>query len=134
AEWEYACRAGSSDPFLWTVTRTEKDDSGNAAGIRPPLPVTSVGQYPPNQFGLHDMRGNVWEWCSDWFDRDYYTRSPQKNPRGPGEGYIKVVRGSDWRFTGEPCRIDYAMMPPWKSSPFVGFRVICELLQKPEAD
>jgi formylglycine-generating enzyme required for sulfatase activity len=72
------------------------------------------------------MRGNVWEWTADWFDRDYYARSPLEDPRGPGDGYIKVIRGGDWRFTGENCRIDYPMMPPWKTNPCVGFRVVCE--------
>lgn len=132
AEWEYACRAGSDQPFSWNPNRVRSDDSGNAGGIRPPLPVSAVGQYPPNNFGMYDMRRNVWEWCSDWFDRDYYSRSPRENPQGPAQGFIKVVRGTDWRFTGEACRIDYSMMPPWKASPFVGFRVICEVRQIPD--
>ncbi|QDT96525.1 SUMF1/EgtB/PvdO family nonheme iron enzyme [Gimesia aquarii] len=133
AEWEYACRAGSNKPFSWSRSRDQSDDSGHAGGIRPPLSVASAGQYSANPFGLYDMRGNVWEWCSDWFDRDYYSRSPRENPQGPAQGFIKVVRGTDWRFTGEICRIDYSMMPPWKSNRFVGFRVICELHQKPDS-
>lgn len=126
AEWEYACRAGDPAPYDWSASRREGDVSGDAAGIKPPLPLRAVGSYPPNAFGLHDMRGNVWEWCADWFDWDYYLRSPVENPQGPRHGYIKAVRGSSWTFVGEGCKISYPMMPPWKSSPFVGFRVICE--------
>ncbi len=126
AEWEYACRAGSRQPYSFQRQRSENDQSGAAAGIQPPLPVTKVGMYPANEFGLYDMRGNVWEWCSDWFDRDYYKRSPEVDPQGPANGYIKLIRGGDWTFIGESCKINYPMLPPWKSSPFVGFRIVCE--------
>jgi formylglycine-generating enzyme required for sulfatase activity len=77
--------------------------------------------------GLH---GNAWEWTADWFARDYYSRSPTKDPQGPPTGYFKVVRGTTWRFSGETCRIDYAVQAPWKRNPFVGFRVVCEALRK----
>lgn len=126
AEWEYACRAGSKARYRWSETRLPGDTSGDAAGINPPLPLCSVGSYPPNPFGLYDMRGNAWEWCADWFDRDYYARSPSRDPMGPRDGYIKVVRGSSWTYIGEKCKLSYPHLPPWKSSPFVGFRVVCE--------
>jgi formylglycine-generating enzyme required for sulfatase activity len=126
AEWEYACRAGESLPGQWVKHRLAGDQSGDNGGIEPPLPLLPVGSYPPNQWGLYDMRGNAWEWCADWFDRDYYLRSPQVNPQGPAHGYIKVVRGSDWIFVGEGCKINYPLMPPWKTNPVVGFRVVCE--------
>jgi formylglycine-generating enzyme required for sulfatase activity len=125
AEWEYACRSGSALPYIWTQTRQDDDSSGENSGMRPSLPITGVGSYKPNSFGLYDMRGNVWEWTADWFDREYYRRSPTEDPQGPARGFIKVVRGSDWTFIGETCRINYPMMPPWKSSQFVGFRVVC---------
>ncbi|MFG0294706.1 MAG: formylglycine-generating enzyme family protein, partial [Maioricimonas sp. JB045] len=133
AEWEYACRSGSSEPYEWHSQRRPDDNSGEAAGITPPLPLTPVGTYPANPFGLHDMRGNAWEWCSDWFDRDYYSRSCTTDPQGPVHGYLKVVRGGDWRFVGETCRHDYVMMPPWKSNPMVGFRVVCVFSTGPAA-
>lgn len=129
AEWEYACRSGSSEAYAWSLRRAEDDNSGEAAGIHPPLPLAPVGTYAANSFGLYDMRGNVWEWCADWFDRDYYSRSPVNDPQGPAVGYLKVVRGGDWRYVGEECKIDYSMLPPWKRSPFVGFRIVCELVQ-----
>lgn len=126
AEWEYACRGGDSAPYAWTAQRRADDTSGDAAGIQPPLPLGPVGSFRPNAFGLYDMRGNAWEWCADWFDRDYYSRSPIENPQGPQQGYIKVVRGNCWTYVGEGCKLSYPMLPPWKSSRFVGFRVICE--------
>ncbi|MBS0201419.1 MAG: SUMF1/EgtB/PvdO family nonheme iron enzyme [Planctomycetes bacterium] len=125
AEWEYACRAGKSEPYAWSSSRKKDDDSGDNCGIQPPLPLKPVGSYRPNPFGLYDMRGSVWEWTADWFDRSYYGRSPVQDPQGPATGYIKVIRGGDWTFVGEPCRINYPMMPPWKCSPYVGFRVVC---------
>jgi formylglycine-generating enzyme required for sulfatase activity len=127
AEWEYACRNGKSEPYRWHEQRHADDRSGEAAGILPALAIKPVGSYPPNEFGLFDMRGNVWEWTADWFDREFYTGLPVDDPRGPERGQIKVVRGGDSRFIGEVCRIDYAMLPPWKGNPMVGFRVVCEV-------
>jgi prepilin-type processing-associated H-X9-DG protein len=126
AEWEYACRSGKSAPFEWQTAYATSAETGAAGGVNPQLPIRPVGSYPPNGFGLHDMRGNVWEWCDDWFDRAYYSRSPLEDPRGPAEGYLKVLRGGDWVFVGEFCRINFPILPPWKSNRFVGFRVVCE--------
>jgi len=125
AEWEFACRERTSAPYRWTSDRQPEDQSGAAAGMKPPLPLTTVGSYPPNSLGLYDMRGNAWEWCSDWFDRDYYQRSRRDTPAGPKEGDTKVIRGGDWIYVGEGCFINYPILAPWKSSPFVGFRVVC---------
>lgn len=127
AEWEYACRSGKSVPYSWSESRLPDDESGEAAGIEPPLPLTQVGTYSANSFGLFDMRGNAWEWTSDWYQRDYYSHSSEVNPTGPTTGIFKVIRGSDWRFVGEKCFIDYPTMPPWKTNPIVGFRVVCEI-------
>jgi prepilin-type processing-associated H-X9-DG protein len=130
AEWEYACRSGQSEPYRWSGRRQPGDNSGEAAGIEPPLPLTKVGSYPANESGLHDMRGNVWEWCRDWFDRAYYSRSPRADPQGPAIGYLKVVRGSDWIFVGDTCRINCQVTSPWHASPMIGFRVVCEAQDK----
>lgn len=126
AEWEYACRSGKSAPYDWIAARSTHNQTGENAGLDPPLSITPIGSYSPNEFGLYDMRGNVWEWCADWFDRHYYSRSPLINPQGPVAGYLKVVRGSDWTYVGEVCRINYPILAPWKSNRFIGFRVVCE--------
>lgn len=121
SEWEYACRAGEKEhrlPDHQTATST-----GESAGVVT-LPVGPVGRFQPNPFGLYDMRGNAWEWCADWFDRDYFSRSPTMNPRGPATGYIKSVRGSDWGFVSQKCLVNLHILAPWKAEPAIGFRVV----------
>ena len=66
-----------------------------------------VGSYKPNGYGLHDMHGNVWEWCSDWFDEKYYADSFAADPRGPSEGLYRVIRGGGWDSLGMDCRSAY---------------------------
>ncbi len=128
AEWEYACRAGSSKPFRYPI---EEEANRMGFNMRPidtnGLRVTSVGSYPPNAFGLYDMRGNVWEWCADWYGWDYYLHAPPDDPQGPVAGTFRVVRGADWRFTGPGCNLARFDTEPWKTNPFIGFRVVCEL-------
>lgn len=103
AEWEYACRAGTSTPFSTGNCLTDTDASYdwrfpylNCANINSTTPTgtSKVGSYPANAWGLHDMHGNVWEWCSDWYDM--YPNSAQNNPTGPVLGSMKVVRGGSW--------------------------------------
>jgi formylglycine-generating enzyme required for sulfatase activity len=128
AEWEYACRAGSMQPFS-----APEGEEADAMGFnqRPTsstgLLVAKVGSYPPNPFGLYDMRGNVMEWCADWFAWDYYKHSPEDDPLGPSSGVLRVVRGADWRFSGTPCHFTRFDTEPWRTSPFIGFRVVCEM-------
>ncbi|MEO0123747.1 MAG: formylglycine-generating enzyme family protein [candidate division WOR-3 bacterium] len=100
AEWEYAARAGLVDKeFPWgdeqPFRRCNYAPGGDleADGYKYTAPV---GRFKPNNFGLYDMAGNVWEWCSDFYDTNYYSISPEKNPPGPDSGYMRVVRGGSW--------------------------------------
>lgn len=103
AEMEYAIRAGTETQFYTGMTIATDQANFNGYyiygdGLRgvfheKPLPA---GSYPPNKFGLFDMHGNVWEWCSDWYDKNYYINSPADNPQGPATGSLKVMRGGSW--------------------------------------
>lgn len=125
AEWEYVCRSGSDQPHT-LPTKEVASLTGEAAGAPIDIPIGPVGRFPPNALGVHDLRGNVWEWCQDWFDRDYYARAPRQDPQGPSSGFIKIARGSDWIFVNMGCMNNVQIYAPWKSSPLIGFRVVCE--------
>ncbi len=109
AEWEYACRGGTSTRF------SHGDDSGyaelgayawcedNAANAGEEY-AHAVGRLSPNSWGLHDMYGNVWEWCSDRYGDKYYGNSPETDPPGPRAGAYRVKRGGSWLMAGMYCR------------------------------
>lgn len=93
AEWEYACRSGGKQETFCggndiNLLAWHHDNSGGR-----PHPV---GLKQPNGLGIHDMSGNVWEWVQDWFDREYYSKSPRMNPQGPAKGSERTVRGGCW--------------------------------------
>jgi len=96
AEWEYACRAGTErDYYFGSGPRALKKHAwydGNSS-----RKTHVAGQKQPNQWGLYDMYGNVAEWCNDVYGENYYKTSPSKDPRGPEEGEIKVLRGGGWQ-------------------------------------
>jgi formylglycine-generating enzyme required for sulfatase activity len=95
AEWEYACRAGTTTKWSHGDDESQLKEyawySGNSA-----LHAESVGQIRANAFGLYDMHGNVREWCSDWYGR--YGKSAEVDPAGPSSGSSRVVRGGCWFF------------------------------------
>ncbi len=141
AEWEYACRAGTTSIRYW------RDDESaclyaNIADLsarnRWPMwstddcedgfPVTApVGSFRPNAFGLYDMLGNVWEWCSDWYAKNYYRVSPENNPRGVEAGKYHIARGSCWdnppRYVRSASR-NYRL--PGNHNYGIGFRLVLE--------
>jgi formylglycine-generating enzyme required for sulfatase activity len=106
AEWEYACRAETQTTYFFGSDASKLGDYAwfdkNSGGHPQP-----VAQKRPNPWGLYDMVGNVWQWCNDFYQVDYYQQSPQENPRGPKEGENKVVRGGAWKFSGDNCRSGY---------------------------
>jgi formylglycine-generating enzyme required for sulfatase activity len=105
AEWEYACRAGTATPFYFgeTVSTDQANYDGTYAYgegregdyREKTVPVNS---FEPNGWGLYNMHGNVWEWCEDWYDGDYYKGrpSPDFDPQGPPGGDSKVLHGGSW--------------------------------------
>jgi formylglycine-generating enzyme required for sulfatase activity len=95
AEWEYAARAGSTTRFPWGDDPKEYITHAHAwANSRSYAITHPVGAKPPNAWGLHDLHGNVWEWCSDWYGP--YVEGPQRDPAGPVAGRERVFRGGSW--------------------------------------
>jgi len=99
AEWEYACRAGAATEFYFGNNAELLGDyawwGANSMGS-----TQAVGRKKPNAWALHDMAGNVYEWCEDWFAP--YERQPQRDPQGPPSGASRVVRGGSWGGSGAP--------------------------------
>lgn len=137
AEWEYACRAGTTTAFN-TGTTLDSDVANYDAGkpyangiIGKYLErTTEVGSYPPNAWGLCDMHGNVWEWCSDVYDEDYYKVTPLVDPKGPqkAEGGDRVIRGGAWNEYAYNCRsANREDRGPKADRSNIGFRVVMDI-------
>ena len=107
AEWEKAAKAGSNADYCFGDLKSElskyawyKSNSDER--------LHRVGQRKPNQWGIYDMYGNVWEWCRDWYDKDWYKQSPKQNPQGPGFGIVKAIRGGSFTSWVEHHPLEYS--------------------------
>jgi len=122
AQWEYACRAGTRTRYSFGDDKADLGKyawyQGNSSGQTHP-----VGQKKPNAWGLYDMHGNVWEWCQDYYDGDYYAASPTDDPTGPATGSSRVHRGGRWDYpSGWCCTAQRNGVAP-KAREGFGFRV-----------
>jgi iron(II)-dependent oxidoreductase len=120
AEWEYASRGGLVDKNFPTGDQL---DSTKANYGKKQKGIVKAGSFQPNNFGLYDMAGNVWEWTSDNYGGDYFKSSPYENPKGPERGRFKVIRGGSWH-SGAMCNQNYyrnGLAPNWVDFA-VGFR------------
>jgi formylglycine-generating enzyme required for sulfatase activity len=139
AEWEYACRAGTTTPFNCGKSLSSRQanfDGKYPYGGAPKGPylgrTCKVGSYKPNAWGLYDMHGNVYHFCSDWFKKDNVTGSPKKDPKGPKKGDACVLRGGSWINSGWACRAAFRMgVEPDLPSYNFGFRVVRDIPRKP---
>jgi hypothetical protein len=94
-----------------------------------------VGSYTPNAFGLRDMHGNVVEWCQDWWDPDYYRKSPRDDPRGPKTSKYRAFRGGSWKMNPGRCRSAYRNgAVPSTCENYTGFRVVTVPVNTPEQE
>jgi formylglycine-generating enzyme required for sulfatase activity len=138
AEWEYACRAGTTTPFYFgeTITTDLANYNGNYTYGDGPKGLyrgktTEVGTFPPNAFGLYDMHGNIWEWCQDVWQDSYhnYDAAPTDETTEKRQEKIRnVLRGGSWFDYPVNCRSAYRCQGnPARKYEFFGFRVVCWL-------
>ncbi len=143
AEWEYAAGNGSRHTkYSWGNGDPSGKKGGNVSDQTAKAKFSSwsafenytdgyiytapVGHFDANEFGLYDMSGNVWEWCSDWYDAEYYKNSPSKDPKGPSTAKdYRVLRGGSWISDPEGCRVAYRFgSVPYSWNSYIGFRVV----------
>ena len=119
AQWEYACRAGTTTAYSWGYNITPQLANYKDSGLNK---TVEVGSYKANPWGFFDMHGNVWEWTADWHGA--YPSSSVIDPRGPSNGSNRVVRGGSWRNPGAYLRSAYrSSSNPSYRNHAIGFRV-----------
>jgi formylglycine-generating enzyme required for sulfatase activity len=128
AEWEYAARAGTTTRYSFGDDKRDLERHAWYGGDFQTGGHHPVGTKEPNQWGLHDMHGNVWEWVSDWHDPNYYARSAAVDPRGPESGTERVVRGGSWHTTATSWRSAFRRdyKPDYRGIS-IGFRLVREI-------
>jgi len=136
AEWEYACRAGEKTPFNTgeNLTTEQANYDGNYPYNNQKKgeyrqKTVAVDSFEPNKWGLYNMHGNVWEWCSDWYGSDYYkeckAQGVSRNPEGPAKGSYRVLRGGGWFNSARYCRSAFrTYVTPGNRRSYVGFRLV----------
>ena len=134
AEWEYACRAGTTTPFHFGATIRPSEANYDASFVygdgekgRGREGTVVVASHPANDRGLHDMHGNVWEWCVDWYSPKTYAEldAPVVDPEGPATGKLRVCRGGSWGIAPRSCRSAARIgRKPEQAYDNVGFRVV----------
>jgi formylglycine-generating enzyme required for sulfatase activity len=128
AEWEYACRAGTTTRFSfgdkgWLLHEYAWYNYDSRKGVK--IFAHPVKQKKPNPWGLYDIHGNVWEWCSDWYKSDYYAESPHDNPKGPVSGITRIIRGGSAGLFQTHARCSFRdHRDPTDPTYSVGFRVV----------
>ncbi len=124
AEWEYAARGGGKTKN-YRFSGSDNIDEVAWYGSNSTGKTHPVGQKKPNELGLYDMSGNVWEWCSDWYDEKYYEKSSiEKNPSGAKSGKYKVLRGGGWFNSAVNCLVAFRLdRSPDYSYNIRGFRL-----------
>jgi len=145
AEWEKAARGGLvGKVYVWGDDPIPPKGAGNLADMSTKkvflridffvgyddgyVYTAPVGSFMPNGYGLYDMAGNVSEWCSDWYDSDYYTNPPKQNPQGPESGETRVVRGGGWNSFPSYARVGFRWgIPPNDAYDSQGFRCVSDI-------
>lgn len=140
AEWEYACRAGTTSRYYNGDDPEKLTQAANIAdaSVKAKYPkfngtlnasdgyvyTSPVRMFKPNAFGLYDMHGNAMQWCADWYSADYYGKSPKDDPIGPNSGELRVLRGGAWVYwPGAARSANRTKLPPDEFNFFTGFRV-----------
>jgi formylglycine-generating enzyme required for sulfatase activity len=129
AEWEYACRAGTRTAYSFGDDPGTLVAHGNVGGSEDGFRYTApVGQFKSNRYGLYDVHGNVWEWCSDWYDPKGYAKGKEIDPSGPTSGEARVHRGGGWSSSATRARsaARIGRDPSTYRGSYLGFRVLLE--------